>query len=133
MTDPLDLQDWLYLRTEKTHNLDTFHAEYLIHPDACVKCESPKIYKHGPKVTVFRDTPFRAKHTVISAKLTRYRCKDCSDVFVQPVTQIYQGTRMTERCVEHIQRRCLKDTFKRIFYSYLMKLIFKNYINIRIN
>ena len=86
MIDPLDLPGWQTIRTEKTHNLDTFHAEYLVYPDACVKCESSKIYKHGPKVTVFRDTPFRAKHTVISAKLTRYRCKDCGGVFVQPVT-----------------------------------------------
>ncbi len=54
------------------------------------------------------------KATAIKAKLTRYRCSDCGGVFVQPVTQIYQGTRMTQRCVEHIQRRCLKDTFTRI-------------------
>lgn len=114
MIDPLDLSDWQTIRTEKTHNLDTFHAEYLIHPNACVKCESSQIYKHGPKITVFRDIPHRAKATVIKAKLTRYRCKSCSGVFVQPVTQIYPETRMTIRCVESIQRRCLKDTFTRI-------------------
>lgn len=114
MTDLLDLPDWQYVSIEKSPKLDTIHAQYVKHPDVCVKCESSQIYKHGPKVTVFRDVPFRMKATVIKAQLTRYRCKDCGGVFVQPVTQIYQGTRMTERCVEHIQRRCLKDTFKRI-------------------
>lgn len=114
MTDLLDLPDWQYVSIEKSSKLDTIHAQYVKHPDVCVKCESSQIYKHGPKVTVFRDVPFRMKATVIKAQLTRYRCKGCGGVFVQPITQIYQGTRMTERCVEHIQRRCLKDTFKRI-------------------
>ena len=114
MTDLLDLPDWQYMSIEKSPTLDTIHAQYVLHPDTCMKCGSSQIYKHGPKVTVFRDVPFRMKATVIKAQLTRYRCKDCGGVFVQPVTQIYQGTRMTERCVEHIQRRCLKDTFKRI-------------------
>jgi transposase len=114
MTDLLDLPDWQYVSIEKSSKLDTIHAQYVKHPDVCVRCESSQIYKHGPKVTIFRDVPFRMKATVIKAQLTRYRCKGCGGVFIQPVTQIYQGTRMTERCVEHIQRRCLKDTFTRI-------------------
>ena len=114
MFDPLDLPDWQTISTEKTDKLETFHAQYTKHPTACVKCESPQIYRHGPKVTAFRDVPYRTRATIIKAKLTRYRCRDCGGVFVQPVTQIYEGMRMTQRCVEHIQRRCLKDTFTRI-------------------
>ena len=113
MTDILGLPNWSVLNVEYGNEL-IIHAEHLIHPESCIKCNSTQIYKHGPKTTVFRDIPVRAKVTLIHAQLTRYRCRECRSIFVQPVTGMYENTRFTSRCIKYIQRQCLRDTFTRV-------------------
>ena len=55
MTDLLDLPDWQYVSIEKSPTLDTIHAQYVLHPDTCVKCGSSQIYKHGPFLDLARE------------------------------------------------------------------------------
>lgn len=110
MTDALNLPNWAVLSI--TESDDTIiHAEYLIQPDKCPKCGSEHLYKHGIKPVIYRDIPSRAKPTVIHAELKRYRCKICKVTFLQEVTGIHPETRMTERCVKHIQNIYLDYTF----------------------
>lgn len=113
MTDILNLPKWRVLSyTEE--DVNTIEAEYTEHPKHCTSCSSDRIYKHGPKQIIYKDTPFRGLPTVIVAKLQRYRCRDCGTAFPQDVTGIKPDTRFTNRCIRYIRSQCLRDTFTRI-------------------
>lgn len=115
MTDILDLENWKAISVTKTDEEQTIEAEYLIQPQFCQKCGAPdNLYKHGTKPVIYRDSPIRGLPVAIKAILKRYKCKSCGSTFLQPITGIYPDTRMTERCVEYINRQCLYDTFTHI-------------------
>lgn len=110
MIDTPNLPNWAVLSI--TESDDTIiHAEYLIQPNCCPKCDSNQLYKHDTKAVIFRDIPRLMKPTVINAELRRYKCKTCKATFLQEVSGIYPDTRMTERCVKKIQDICLDYTF----------------------
>lgn len=108
MPDILALPNWSVLSVEHSEKL-IINAECQIHPDSCLKCGSTSLYKHGPKRVVYRDIPINGSPVVINAVLKRYRCRDCSSTFIQPVTGMRSKMRMTERCCNHIRERCFKE------------------------
>jgi len=115
MTDILDLTGWKAIKKRYEGPECIIEADYTIQPTSCPKCgvvDTP--YKHGVKPIKYRDSPIRGETTFILANVQRYRCKHCKETFLQPLGGIYPDMRMTQRCVEYIQHRCLSDTFIKI-------------------
>lgn len=115
MTDILNLPDWKVISTRQEEPEFIIEAEYAVHPKACQKCGVlDRLYRHGAKVTSYRDSPVRGAPVNILANVKRYRCRECGETFLQPMGSIQPGMRMTVRCVEYIKTQCLRDTFVRI-------------------
>ena len=60
MTDILDLPGWTVLHKRLADEEYEIEAEYGVHPPACMKCGVVgHLYRHGPKLVVYRDAPIR--------------------------------------------------------------------------
>lgn len=115
MNDILDLPGWKVLGKRLDGREYELEAEYTILPTACQKCGTiGRLYKHGTKLTTYRDSPIRGNTVRILAKVQRYKCRDCEETFLQPLAGMEEARRMTERCARFIQEQCLRDTFVRI-------------------
>lgn len=115
MTDILDLPDWNVLTSRLEDGTYTIEAEYTQPLQACTKCGVVgKLYRHGPKVVTYRDSPIRGAHVQLVAKAQRYKCRECGGTSLQPLGGVETARRMTQRCVEYIKTQCLRDTFTRL-------------------
>lgn len=115
MTNILDLPDWNVLSSRLDQGVYTIEAEYTKPLQACTKCGLiGKLYRHGPKVVAYRDSPIRGAHVQLEAKVQRYKCRECGGTSLQPLEGIEVDRRMTKRCVEYIKTQCLRDTFTRL-------------------
>lgn len=104
MTDILDLQDWRVTATRQEDGELVIEAEYSVQPAACLKCGViGRLYKHGPKPITVRDSPVRGRPVRLVAIAQRYKCRECSATFIQPLGGIQDEMRMTKRCVEYIE------------------------------
>lgn len=115
MTDILDLPGWSVAGTRTEGDMFVIEAAYTIQPDTCPKCGCVgNLYRHGTKPVSYVDSPVRGAPTKLIAKVQRYRCRDCTETFLQPLGGILADRRMTERCGDFIAYRCLSQTFIRI-------------------
>lgn len=115
MTDILQLQDWQVTAAHLEDNTYTIQAEYRVALQACTKCGLiGKLYRHGPKLVTYRDSPIRGAHVQLEAKVQRYKCRECGGTSLQPLEGVEVDRRMTKRCVEYIKTQCLRDTFTRL-------------------
>ena len=115
MTDILDLPGWTALEKRLDGDEYEISIEYTKHPDFCLKCGVVgRVYRHGPKVVTYRDSPIRGRPVRLVAKLQRYRCRECSGTFLQPVEGMEDARRMTTRCVAYVEEQCLRDSFTRL-------------------
>lgn len=115
MTDILDLPGWAILGKTLEDDCDVLEAEFTAQPEACQKCGTiGQLYRHGTKPATYLDSPIRGRPARLRAKVQRYRCRACNETFLQPLGGIVDDRRMTERCANFIQARCLRDTFVRI-------------------
>jgi hypothetical protein len=114
-TDILDLPGWTVLAKRLEDREYELEAEYTVKPTACQKCGVlDRLYRHGTKDTIYRDSPIRGHATRILARVQRYRCRECGETFLQPLAGIQEDRRMTARCAEYIKEQCLRDTFTSI-------------------
>jgi transposase len=115
MTDILDLPGWEVIAKTTEDGTDVLAARYLPQPEACLKCGTiGELYRHGTKVVEYLDSPMRGSPARLRATVQRFRCRSCSETFLQPLGGIQPERRMTERCANFIQARCLRDTFTRL-------------------
>ena len=115
MTDILDLPEWNVLTSRLDDGSYTIEAEYTLPLQACTKCGVVgKLYRHGPKVVTYRDSPIRGAHVQLAAKVQRYKCRECGGTSLQPLGGVEVDRRMTKRCVEFIKTQCMRDTFTRL-------------------
>ena len=114
-TDILDLPGWTVLAKRLEDHEYELEAEYTVKPTACQKCGVlDRLYRHGTKDTIYRDSPIRGHATRILARVQRYKCRECGETFLQPLAGIQEDRRMTARCAEYIKEQCLRDTFTSI-------------------
>ncbi|MEY5099125.1 MAG: Burkholderia virus Bcep22, partial [Pseudomonadota bacterium] len=114
-TDILDLPGWTVLAKRLEDREYELEAEYTVKPTACQKCGVlDRLYRHGTKDTIYRDSPIRGHATRILARVQRYKCRECGETFLQPLAGIQEDRRMTARCAEYIKEQCLRDTFTSI-------------------
>lgn len=115
MTDILDLPDWRCLDKRQDDSGTELHVEYTIDPDFCLKCGVVgNLYKHGTTNTSYLDCPMWGRPVRLLAKVRRYKCRDCSGTFLQPLGAIDAARRMTVRALAYIQQQSLRDTFQRV-------------------
>lgn len=114
-TDILDLPGWTVLAKRLEDREYELEAEYTVKPTACRKCGVlDRLYRHGTKDTIYRDSPIRGHATRILARVQRYKCRECGETFLQPLAGIQEDRRMTARCADYIKEQCLRDTFTSI-------------------
>ena len=115
MTDILRLPGWVTTSIDETDERMVIHATYTTQPSVCQACGvvNPSLYKHGPRNITILDTPI-GKPTRIHATVQRYRCRECTGLFMPTLEGIDGERRMTLRCVAYIGKQCLVDTFQRV-------------------
>lgn len=111
MRDILDMDGWTLTDKRTDGSVETFSAEYLHEPNACTKCGSVSMYRHGTKKTTYADSPLRGFAAKLEATVRRYRCRDCGETFLQPLGGVLDERRMTIRCAEFIAKQALRHTF----------------------
>jgi transposase len=90
-TDILDLPDWTLIRRTLDGHEYELEAEYTVKPTACQKCGVlDRLYRHGTKDTIYRDSPIRGHATRILARVQRYKCRECGETFLQPLAGIQE-------------------------------------------
>lgn len=93
----------------------TVHATYNKLPDACPVCGCiANLYKWSAKDQEFVDSPVRGCSVRIVVSRQRYRCRECSGTFFQPLPDMDDSHRMTRRCVEYIERQSIPLTFAHV-------------------
>lgn len=96
----------------------SIEAYYKFEPDHCIKCGVVgELYRHGSKKIEIIDLPLRMMPTVITLTQKRYQCRACNKTFIQPNPDIDPKRRITNRCVEYIEKQALRQTFTRIANS----------------
>jgi hypothetical protein len=69
-TDILDLPGWTVLAKRLEDREYELEAEYTVKPTACQKCGVlDRLYRHGTKDTIYRDSPIRGHATRILARV----------------------------------------------------------------
>lgn len=90
-------------------------ATFCAQPSACTKCGVVgELYRHGTKVTAFRDAPVHGKQVTVQANRQRYRCRACEKTFLQDVPDMDEQRRMTVRCLEYIGEQALIRPFTHV-------------------
>lgn len=109
MSNQLYLENWTVVEVRETADRYEIEATYDIAPTDCPKCglvDAP-LYKHGTKTTVFVDAPVHGLQAHIHVKRGRYRCRECGGTFMQPLPDMDEDRRMTNRCRRYIEKQCL--------------------------
>lgn len=99
MTDILRLPGWVTTSIDETDERMVIHATYTKQPGVCQACGvvDAQLYKHGLRDVTILDTPI-GKPTRIQAKVQRYRCRECTGLFMPPLEGVDGERRMTLRC-----------------------------------
>ncbi|MBN6824577.1 transposase family protein [Methylobacterium organophilum] len=104
----LYLDDWTVEKVQRSKEGYRLVARYDVEPDHCPKCGSTRQpYRHGPRAIDYVDAPVHGQRTVVAVDVQRYRCRDCSATFMQPLPDMDPQRRMTRRCVDHIREQGL--------------------------
>ena len=115
MTDLLGLDDWAVTAKTEEDGFEVLHAAYRPQPDTCPKCGViGHLYKHGTKDATFWDAPHHGFPAKLKATVQRYRCRSCTETFLQPLGGIAEDRRMTTRGVAYVYGRCLSWTFTQV-------------------
>ena len=87
-------------------------AEMASPPSYCPHCGCvPNLQGFGGKTQLIMDTPSHGKRVGISLRRKRYRCKECTRTFMEPLKFVDESRSMTKRLVEYIEKQSLKRTF----------------------
>lgn len=104
----LYLDNWTVETVDRSQEGYRLVARYDVEPTHCPKCGSTRLpYRHGPRTIDYVDAPVHGKRTVVSVEVRRYRCRDCSATFMQPLPDVHPKRRMMMRCAEHIRDQSL--------------------------
>lgn len=112
MTNALWLDGWETLEMKIVGDARECVAQCSARLETCPKCGVVgRLYRHGTKTVEYRDAPAFGKQVVVVAKVVRYRCRDCNQTTMQPVTGMDERRRMTKRCVEYIEQQGVPQTY----------------------
>lgn len=87
-------------------------AEMASSPSYCPQCGCvANLQGYGGKEQLFMDTPAYGKRVGIHLHRKRYRCKECTRTFLEPLKFMDESRSMTNRLVKYIETQSLKRTF----------------------
>lgn len=112
--DLLNLPGWIVRSVceEAEHLL--IEAEIEEMPFACPLCGSTRLpYHFGLRSRTVFDLPIRMKPVQLFVRRRRFRCRDCSGTFLDPLPGIHANHDATERLVRYVEVHALqlKGTF----------------------
>lgn len=115
MTDILDLPGWQVTGLTLKDNEYLIKGSYCVISDVCIKCGViGRLYRHGPKVVTYRDSPIRGYPAKLVATVQRFKCRDCSATFLQKLAGVDNERRVTQRCRQYIETQSLRTTFTNV-------------------
>lgn len=95
-----------------------FKVELAEPPFCCPHCGvipefdgSKPMYKHGNKEQLIMDMPIRMKRVGISVRRYRYKCRSCDATFWEPMDDVDDKRKMTNRLVGYIEQQSMQRTF----------------------
>jgi transposase len=111
-------------------------AEPATPPTSCSSCSSTNLVGGGRQETLIRDHSVHGKRVSIYVQARRLKCRDCGKTFTEPLPDVADGRRMTNRlykwvCEQSLQRTfaslaedvgCTEGSIRTIFREYIDKL-----------
>lgn len=101
------LKDWTVLAMQKAGKAMSVEAEYDVLPESCPLCGVVgRLYKHGAKIVPYKEAPAFGQPVVVHVKVKRFRCRECSGTFMQPLPDMHPTRQITNRLAEHLIEQC---------------------------
>lgn len=112
----LNLPSWEIESVDETRNTYRIRARYTKPPAYCPACgvADPGVHRFGKRENVFADLPHHGKRTEIVVERQRYRCKECSSAFLEPLPDMDPDHDATQRMVSWIEQQALRRPFAQV-------------------
>jgi len=108
----LNIEELNILKVDETDIDYHITAEMASPPSYCPQCGCvANLQGYGGKEQLFLDTPSHGKRVGVKLHRKRYRCKECSRTFLEPLKFMDESRAMTTRLIEYIEKQSLKRTF----------------------
>lgn len=110
----LNLDGWTVLQLDERLGDHAVLARPTHPPTACPACGAANPYRFGIRPELVMDLPMHGKRVGIQAQRRRFRCRACSQTFVEPTPGVDSQHRATERLVDWIAQQSLSRTFTNV-------------------
>ena len=108
------MDGWTVLQLDEREGEYRVIAQPTHPPTSCPACGSGQLYRFGTRPEVIMDLPMHGKRVGIQAQRRRFRCRTCSQTFVEPTPGVDSQHRATERLVDWIAQQSLARTFTNV-------------------
>lgn len=108
------MDGWTVLQLDEREGEYRVIAQPTTAPTSCPTCGSGQLHKFGTRPEVIMDLPMHGKRVGIQAQRRRFRCRACSQTFVEPTPGVDSQHRATERLVDWIAQQSLARTFTNV-------------------
>lgn len=95
---------------EEDHDFHIY-AKLAEDADCCIHCGHAGIVGFGRREQVIKDLPRLGKRSSIYVETRRWRCKECDKTFYEPLPQVDEKRRMTDRLVQWIGAQAVRRTY----------------------
>lgn len=111
MTSILRLPRYHVLKDNETDHDYHIAAETKNPPTHCIHCDSDNLVGGGRQEIMIRDLLVHAKRVAIYVSARRLKCRECGKTFTEPLPDVAEGKRMTQRLYDWIADQSLKRSF----------------------
>ena len=108
------MDGWMVLQLDERPGEYRVIAQPTHPPTSCPACGSGQLYRFGTRPELVMDLPMHGKRVGIQAQRRRFRCRSCSQTFVEPTPGVDSQHRATERLVDWIAQQSLGRTFTNV-------------------
>lgn len=114
MVNILNMVGWTVLQLDERPGEYRVTAQPTHPPTSCPACGSGQLYRFGTRPELIMDLPMHGKRVGIQAQRRRFRCRSCSQTFVEPTPGVDSQHRATVRLVDWIAQQSLSRTFTNV-------------------
>lgn len=114
MADILNLPGLAAVSHETTIDECRITAESRLKPTQCPECKSFQLHRHGVREQEYADAPNYGLRTVILLRRRRWRCQMCTTLFPDPLPDMDEKRRATDRLIRYVRKKCFSHTFSEI-------------------